>query len=99
LAKPLRERGEIGLKQFKFDYDLYVIVEKDGDKYQVQSLYNYIHDIDEVKDHWYKPYELREMSKRDIYVHLNSPLVKQYLTRLYGTPNVIDEYQKALSNI
>jgi hypothetical protein len=96
LVKPLRERGDIGIKPFRFDYDIYVIAIKDGDKYKVKSLYNHIHHIDELKKQWYKPYELRPMTYKDFYEHLHSPLVQQYLTHVYGTPNVIDEYLKTL---
>jgi hypothetical protein len=96
LVKPLRERGDISIKPFRFDYDIYVIIEKDGDKYQVKSLYNHIHHIDELKKQWYKPYELRQMTYQDALDHLTSPLVQQFLIHVYGTPNVIDEYLKTL---
>jgi hypothetical protein len=43
IVKPLRERGELGIKTFKFDYDIYIILLKEGDKYKLKSLYNYVH--------------------------------------------------------
>jgi hypothetical protein len=100
LLKPLRERGDISIKAFRFDYDIYVIVNKEGDKYQVNSLYNYIRFKDkpkkpkeaEPKKLWYKPYELRLLTKRQAYEHLHSPLVQHFLIHVYGTPNVIKEY-------
>jgi hypothetical protein len=96
LVKPLRERGDISIKPFRFDYDIYVIAVKDGDKYKVKSLYNHIHHIDVLKKQWYKPYELRPMTYGEAYDHLNSPLVQQFLIHVYGTPNVIEEYLKTL---
>jgi hypothetical protein len=99
--KPLRERGDISIKPFRFDYDIYVIIKKDGDKYQVNSLYNFLHEEveeeGEPKKLWYKPYELRSMTYGEAYEHLNSPLVQRYLTHIYGTPDVIKEYLKSLS--
>jgi hypothetical protein len=38
LIKPLRIRGDIPKKIFDFNYDIYIIVTKDSDKYQVRSL-------------------------------------------------------------
>jgi hypothetical protein len=96
LIKPLRKRGDISIKPFRFDYDIYVIAVKDGDKYQVKSLYNHIHHEGEPKKQWYKPYELRPMTYGEAYNHLNSPLVQQFLIHVYGTPNVIEEYLKTL---
>jgi hypothetical protein len=96
LIKPLRERGDIAIKPFRFDYDIYVIIEKDGDKYKVNSLYNTIHHEGEPKKRWYKPYELRVLTYGEAFDHLNSPLVQQFLIHVYGTPNVIEEYLKTL---
>jgi hypothetical protein len=62
LIKPLWERGELGIKTFGFDYDIYIILLKEGDKYKLKSLYNFIHEINKVKKRWYKPYELRKIS-------------------------------------
>jgi transposase len=58
LIKPIRERGLIKKKIFEFDYDIYIILAKEGDKYKIKSLYNFVHEINKVKKRWYKPYEL-----------------------------------------
>jgi hypothetical protein len=42
MVKPLRARGELSIKTFGFDYDIYIILLKDGDKYKLKSLYNFI---------------------------------------------------------
>jgi hypothetical protein len=94
--KPLRERGDIIIKPFRFDYDIYIIIEKDGDKYKVNSLYNIIHHINNPKKRWYKPYELRPMTYEEAYNHLQSPLVQQFLSHVYESPNVTDEYLKTI---
>jgi hypothetical protein len=49
LIKPLRERGELDIKTFGFDYDIYIILLKEGDKYKLKSLYNFVHEINKVK--------------------------------------------------
>jgi transposase InsO family protein len=49
LVKPLQERGVLGIKTFRFDYDIYIVLLKEGDKYKLKSLYNFIHDINKVK--------------------------------------------------
>jgi hypothetical protein len=95
LIKPLRERGDIIVKPFRFDYDIYVIINKEGDKYQINSLYNYINKEGEPKKRWYKPYELRSMTYEDLYEHLHSPLVQQYLLHIHK-PDVIEKYTKTL---
>jgi hypothetical protein len=55
IAKPLRSRGALGIKIFRFDYDIYIILLKHGDKYKLKSLYYFIHEINIVKRRWYKP--------------------------------------------
>jgi hypothetical protein len=69
LVKPIRERGLIKTKIFEFDYDIYIILVKDGDKYKIKSLYNFVHEINKVKKRWYKPYELRIISPRQALKH------------------------------
>jgi hypothetical protein len=83
LVKPLRERGVLGIKTFGFDYDIYIVLIKEGDKYKLKSLYNFVHDINKVKRRWYKPYELRKITPRQALQHLESPLVRQYIYHLY----------------
>jgi hypothetical protein len=82
VVKPLRERGELGIKTFGFDYDIYIILLKEGDKYNLKSLYNFVHEINRVKKRWYKPYELRKISAQEALQHLESPLVRQYIVHL-----------------
>jgi hypothetical protein len=36
IVKPLRKRGELGIKTFGFDYDIYIILLKEGDKYKLK---------------------------------------------------------------
>jgi hypothetical protein len=84
LVKPIRERGLIKTKIFEFDYNIYIILDKEGDKYRIKSLYNFVHEINKVKKQWFKPYELRAISPRQALKHLNSPLVWQYLRKQYG---------------
>jgi hypothetical protein len=98
LIKPIRIRGEIGVKIFGFEYDIYIIVSKEGDKYKVKSLYNFIHGIKEhdkerkrKEDYWYKPYELRKITPQQALAHLNSPLVQAYLYKVYENPDVIKD--------
>jgi hypothetical protein len=50
MVKPLRARGELGIKTFGFDYDIYIILLKDGDKYKLKSLYNFIREKTSSKD-------------------------------------------------
>jgi hypothetical protein len=83
IVKPLRECGELGIKMFGFDYDIYVILLKEGDKYKLKSLYNYVHGENVVKKRGYKPYELRKITSRQALEHLESPLVQHYLYNLY----------------
>jgi transposase InsO family protein len=101
LIKPIRIRGEIGVKIFGFEYDIYIIVAKKGDKYQVKSLYNFIHGIIEhnkerkkKEEYWYKPYELRKITPQQALAHLNSPLVQAYLYRIYENPDAIEDMRK-----
>jgi hypothetical protein len=83
LIKPLRERGEILFKTFGFDYDIYIVLLKDGDKYKLKSLYNFVHEINKMKKRWYRPYEIRKISPQEALKHLESPLVWQYINHLY----------------
>jgi hypothetical protein len=94
IAKPLRERGEITIKIFKFDYDIYIIVSKDGDKYKIKSLYNNIHQIKKIISRWYKTYELRKFTPQQALEHLNSPLVQQYLFHKYDDPDAVEDMRK-----
>jgi hypothetical protein len=64
LVKPFRERGILSAKTFGFDYDIYIILVKQGDKYKLKSLYDFIHNNNRVKKRWYKPYELRKITPR-----------------------------------
>jgi hypothetical protein len=84
LVKPLRELGEISAKIFKFDYDIYIILVKEGDKYKIKSLYNFVHDKNIVKRRWYKPYELRIISPQQALEYLKSSLVWQYFYHRYN---------------
>jgi hypothetical protein len=99
LIKPIRERGLIKTKIFEFDYDIYVILDKEGDKYKIKSLYNFVHEINKVKKRWYKPYELRAISPRQALKHLNSPLVWQYLRKQYGDIAGLEEVKKYLQTL
>jgi transposase InsO family protein len=102
LIRPIRIRGEIGVKIFGFKYDIYIIVLKEGDKYKVKSLYNFIHGIKEhdkerkKKEYWYKPYELRKITPQQALAHLNSPLARAYLYRVYENPDAIEDMRKYL---
>jgi hypothetical protein len=80
-------------------------VTKEGDKYQVKSLYNFIHNIilakgkdtkeqREIEKYWYKPYELRKITPQQALVHLNSPLIRAYLYRIYENPDAIEDMRK-----
>jgi hypothetical protein len=100
MVKPLRTRGELGIKTFDFDYDIYIIVSKDGDKYKLKSLYNFIREKNVVKRRWYKPYELRKITPQQALEHLKSPLVWQYLYHLYKeNPDVIEAMRKYLQRL
>jgi hypothetical protein len=50
IVKPLRIRGDIPKKIFGFNYDIYIIVAKEGNKYKVKSLYNFIHGKKDKKE-------------------------------------------------
>jgi hypothetical protein len=100
IVKPLRERGELNIKTFGFDYDIYVILLKEGDKYKLKSLYNYVQGENKVKKRWYKCYELRKITPQQALEHLESSLVQHYLYNLYkgdivGIEN-IKEYLRSL---
>jgi hypothetical protein len=99
MVKPLRARGELGIKTFGFDYDIYIIVLKDGDKYKLKSLYNFIRGKNVVKKRWYKPYEIRKITPQQALEHLKSPLVWQYLYHLYETPDAIEDMRKYLQRL
>jgi hypothetical protein len=75
-------------------------VSKEGDKYQVKSLYNFIHKITlpkiketedqrRIEDYWFKPYEIRKITPQQALAHLNSPL-----TRIYENPDAIEDMRK-----
>jgi hypothetical protein len=100
MVKPLRARGELGLKTFDFDYDIYIIVAKEGDKYKLKSLYNFIREKNVVKRRWYKPYEIRKITPQQALKHLKSPLVWQYLYHLYKeNPDAIEDMKKFLQRL
>jgi hypothetical protein len=99
LVKPLSERGLIRTKIFEFDYDIYIILVKEGDKYKIKSLYNFAHEINKVKKRWYKPYELRIISPRQALKHLNSPFVWQYLRKHYGDITGLEEVKNYLQTL
>jgi hypothetical protein len=99
MAKPMRERGELGIKTLRFDYDIYIIVSKEGDKYQLKSLYNFIRGKEETNPHWYKPYEIRKITLQQALMHLNSPLVHAYLYRVYENPDAIEDMRKYLQHL
>jgi hypothetical protein len=106
LIKPIRIRGDISKKIFDFDYDIYIIVSKDGDKYQVKSLYNFIHGIKEhdkerkrKEEYWYKPYELRKITPKQALEHLNSPIVQGYLYHVYEDTDAIKDIRKYVQSL
>jgi hypothetical protein len=100
IVKPLRERGELGIKTFGFDYDIYIILLKEGDKYKLKSLYNYVQGKNKVKKRWYKPYELRKITPQQALEHLESPLVQQYLYHLYkGDIDGIEDIKEYLRSL
>jgi hypothetical protein len=80
-------------------------VAKEGDKYQVRSLYNFVHNIilpkgkeyDEqrnIERYWFKLYEIRKITPQQALAHLNSPLTRAYLYRIYENPDVIEDMRK-----
>jgi hypothetical protein len=90
--KPIRIRGDIPKKIFGFNYDIYIIVAKDGDKYQVRSLYFFIlnkpvpkeyRELRQIENYWFKPYEIRRITPQQALAHLHSPLTQAYLYRIY----------------
>jgi transposase InsO family protein len=110
LVKPIRIRGDIPKKIFGFNYDIYIIVAKDGDKYQVKSLYNFIHkkklpkgkEYDEqrrIENYWFKPYEIRRMTPPQALAHLNSPLTQAYLYRIYENPDAIKDMKNYIQQL
>jgi hypothetical protein len=99
LVKPIRERGLIKTKIFEFDYNIYVILAKEGDKYRIKSLYNFVHEINKVKKQWFKPYELRAISPRQALKHLNSPPVWQYLRKQYGDIAGLEKVKEHLQSL
>jgi hypothetical protein len=99
MIKPLRARGALDIKIFRSDYDIYIILLKDGDKYKLKSLYHFIREKNIVKRRWYKPYELRKITPQQALEHLNSPLVRAYLYRVYETPDAIEDMRKYLQRL
>jgi transposase InsO family protein len=99
MVKPLRARGELGFKTFHFDYDIYIILLKDGDKYKLTSLYNFIREKNVVKRRWYKPYEIRKITPQQALEHLKSPLVWEYLYHVYENPDAIEDMRKYLQRL
>jgi hypothetical protein len=100
IVKPLRARGQLGFKKFGFDNDIYIILLKDGDKYKLKSLYNFIREKNFVKRRWYKPYELRKITPQQALEHLKSPLVWQYLYHLYDdNPDAIKDMKNYLQRL
>jgi hypothetical protein len=98
-VKPLRQRGDIPRKIFDFDYDIHVIMVKDGDKYMINSLYNVIHKIDPDMTRWYKPYELRVISPQQALEHLEFPLVRQYISLRYQDKPGLEKVKKYLQSL
>jgi hypothetical protein len=99
IAKPLRSRGALGIKIFRFDYDIYIILLKDGDKYKLKSLYHFIHENNIVKKRWYKPYELRKITPSQALKHLNSPLVQEYLYQVYKTRDAVEDMKNYIQQL
>jgi hypothetical protein len=108
LVKPIRIRGDIPKKIFGFNYDIYIIVAKEGDKYQVRSLYNFIKNIKPPKEHaeqrrienyWFKPYEIRRITPQQALAHLNSPLTQAYLYRIYEDPDATEKMRKYIQQL
>jgi hypothetical protein len=110
LIKPVQLRGVIRKKTFRFNYDIFIITAKDGDKYRVRSLYHFIHDITlpkgvreyeeqrRIEDHWFKPYELRKLSRPQALVHLNSPLTQAYVYRVHEDPHAAEDMRKFIQS-
>jgi hypothetical protein len=80
-------------------------VAKEGDKYQVRTLYNFIKNIKPPKEHaeqrrienyWFKPYEIRRITPPQALAHLDSPLVQAYLYKIYENPDVIKDMKMYL---
>jgi hypothetical protein len=111
LIKPVRLRGDIPKKIFNFNYDVFIITAKDGDKYQVRSLYNFIHHITlpkkvkqyeeqrRIEEHWFKPYELRKLSRPQALAHLNSPLTQAYVYRVHEDPHATEDMKKFIQQL
>jgi hypothetical protein len=110
LIKPVQLRGVIRKKTFRFNYDIFIITTKDGDKYRVRSLYHFLHDITlpkgvreyeeqrRIEDHWFKPYELRKLSRPQALVHLDSPLTQAYLYRVHEDPHAAEDMKKFIQS-
>jgi benzoyl-CoA reductase/2-hydroxyglutaryl-CoA dehydratase subunit BcrC/BadD/HgdB len=74
-----------------------MILLKEGDKYKLKSLFNFVQEINKVKKRWYKTYELRKISPQEALEHLESPLVRQYIYHLYDEDiNGIEEMKEYL---
>jgi hypothetical protein len=85
-------------------------VAKDGDKYQVRSLYNFIHNIilpktkkykeqRDIEEHWFKPYEIRRFTPQQALAHLNSPLTQAYVYRIHGDPDAIKDMRNYIQQL
>jgi hypothetical protein len=85
-------------------------VAKDGDKYQVKSLYNFIHNIilpkgreyeeqRRIEKHWFKPYEIRKLSPQKVLAHLNSPLTQAYVYRIHEDPDAIKDMRNYIQQL
>jgi hypothetical protein len=109
LIKPIRIRGEIPKKIFGFNYNIYIIVAKEGDKYQVRALYNFIKNIKlpktreykeqrEIENYWFKPYEIRKLSPQAL-AHLNSPLTQAYVYRIHEDPDATEIMRKFIQQL
>jgi transposase InsO family protein len=110
LIKPIRFRGDIPKKIFGLNYDIYIIVAKDGDKYQVRSLYNLIHkkklpkgkeyeEQRQIEKYWFKPYEIRKLSPQEALAHLNSPLTQAYVYRIHEDPEAVNDMRKYIHQL
>jgi transposase InsO family protein len=108
--KPIRLRGELPTKIFGFNFNIYIIVAKDGDKYQVRALYNFIHNIKlpktneykkqiMIEEHWFKPYEIRKLSPQEALAHLNSPLTQAYIYSIHEDPDAVKDMRKYIQQL
>jgi hypothetical protein len=86
LRKPYRKLSSVPLTVYQIDPEPFVVVDYEGGrhvgKYQLRSLVT-----DVLEDRWYKPYDLRMISKSDYPTLFNSPILKQYILGQYGEHN------------